>query len=309
MDFDASGIDFCNVADFDAAAWADGPLGPASKGVCRCTQNGVCGSGSHVGIMDGKSLVLSNAHVCSTRLGRVIDCHFPELTRTVQGRVILAAYSDRILMDWAVVQLETELDLPYAKLSNEYPVSGKTHYTAGYPRCRGPYYSELTTVDIPSQYGGTLWRWNPNAIGGQSGSGVHSFGDDLQRGLLTWTWGGRGAGQTTRSIWHQYVNRAYYEAGTFGHLWPEGLEELAQNRAEGTIPGVYAEANITQLPIWAHLDPEPDPPAPDDPTARELARLVLGRAEALQEQATELAELAQRYGAGDSQPPRRIWGL
>jgi hypothetical protein len=190
---------------------------------------------------------MTNAHVAGTQIGRRVNCTFPYLNNQVVGaRIIVAAYSDRIMMDWAVLECDTLVNLPIVKLSQSPPVG--EHYTAGYPRCQGPRFQRLVTRSF--SHNATVWRWQPNSIGGQSGSGVHSVSDNLQRGVLTWSWGGDGAGQTTRSIWLQYAQRA-----ETGFPRPEGLIELAEQRSE-TENGFFAEANITTLPIWHESETE-----------------------------------------------------
>lgn len=273
------------------------PVGPSSRSCCKVTNNNSCGSGSLVGVRNGKSLVLSNAHVAGTQPGREVICEFPFASnKRARARIIMAAYSNRIMMDWAVLELNELIDLPHVKLANTVPVG--SHYTAGYPRCRGPFFSQLTTRQIT--HNGTVWRWQPNAIGGQSGSGVHSLANHLQFGLLTWSWGGDGAGQTCRSIWGQYVQR-----NAVGYLRPEGLTELCE-RAEGVEEGFFAESNITTLPIWAHLDDVTPPPVdPGQPGCAEFAKQVLAQARSMQDAAGKLAELARSYGVAtdDSAKP------
>lgn len=268
------------------------PYGPSSEVICKVTTGNVCGSGSHVGVRNGKSLVLTNAHVAGTRPGKRCTCTFPRLgNKQVGSKIIMAGYSDRIMMDWAVLELDELLDLPYVKLCNQNP-SGQ-HYTGGYPRCRGPYYQKLVTRGFT--YGGTVWKWQPNSIGGQSGSGVHAFSDNLQYGLLTWSWGGDGAGQTTRSIWAQYVARA-----AIGEPRVPGLVELS-NRVDDLEEGVFFESNITTLPIWAHLDEDPKDPTPEEGCPK-LAAKLREEAKKLQDQANNLAELANKYGADNPNP-------
>ena len=280
-------------AEVEQLNYTQQPLGPSSRNCCKVANGNTCGSGSLVGVRDGKSLVLTNAHVAGTRIGKTMSCTFPFAGNArVGAKVIMAGYSDRIMMDWAVLELETYLnELPHVKLANKVPEGD--HYTGGYPRCKGPYFQRLKTRQII--YSGTVWKWQPNSIGGQSGSGVHSFADDLQYGLLTWSWGGDGAGQTTRSIWFQYANRA-----AVGFPRPDGLIELNENRAEDLEEGFFAEANITTLPIWAHLDdkPEPEPEPPVEPgDCDALASKIKAEADALREQAKRLDALASQYKA------------
>jgi hypothetical protein len=197
------------------------------------------------------------------------------------------------MMDWCIVEIDQDIPLPVVKLSIDAPTGD--HYTMGYPRCDGPFSQRLQTRQIT--HNGVVWRWQPNSIGGQSGSAVHSFADNLQRGLLTWSWGGDGAGQTTRSIWFQYLNRA-----VVGVVRPEGLIELADNRAEGLEEGFFAEANITTLPIWAHLDdPVTPPPGGGNGGDREFRAAVLKQAEELQKQVGKLIELARSSSPAPSQ--------
>jgi hypothetical protein len=274
--------------EYDEASFVPNPVGPSSRGVCQVLNSGSCGSGSLVGKRNGKSLVLTNAHVASSRIGNIVKCTFPFLSnRRLDGRVIMAGYSSKVSMDWAVLELTDEVDLPHAKMSINMP-KGR-NYTAGYPRCQGPRFQEIVTRDIINN--GTVWRWTPNAIGGQSGSGVHSLADNLQYGLLAWSWGGLGAGMTCRSIWLQYINRA-----AVGFARPDGLIELS-NRCDDLEEGFFSEANITTLPIWAHLDDVTPPPVdPDQPGCTEFAKAVFEQAKSMQDAAGKLAELARSYG-------------
>lgn len=269
---------------FEEANYTREPIGPSSRSCCRVLNSGSCGSGSIVGFRGEKTLVLTNAHVAGTTIGRTVQCQFPYAGNTrIPGRVIMAGYSDRVMMDWAIVEIDQKINLPAVKMSIDAP-SGE-HYTMGYPRCDGPFGQRLRTRQIT--HNGVVWRWQPNSIGGQSGSAVHAFSDNLQRGLLTWSWGGDGAGQTTRSIWFQYLNRA-----VVGVVRPEGLIELADNRADDLEEGFFAEANITTLPIWAHLDEPPVTP-PSGGDCKEFRAAVLKQAEELQKQVGKLIELAR----------------
>lgn len=263
-------------------------LGPSSENCCKVSNRNACGSGALVGIRDGKSLVLTNAHVAGSRPGHEVTCLFPFLDgKSFRARNIMAAYSDRVMMDWAILEIDGKVPLPHIKLSKDVPTG--EHYTAGYPRCRGPYFQRLVTQRIT--HGGTVWRWQPISIGGQSGSAVHSFANHLQYGLLTWSWGGDGAGQTCSSIWRQYVHRQ-----VAGFARPEGLVEICDNMAEDLEPGFFAESNITTLPIWAHLDDRGDDDTPPPSTCGPLATEVIKRAGRMIEEAQDLVELARKSG-------------
>lgn len=274
----------------DVVYWHDGPVAEPSRGVCKVTVSGVCGSGSLVGKRNGRSLVMTNAHVAGTRIGRQVNCQFPFLNnRNVPARIIMAGYSDRVLMDWAVLELDQEItELPHTPMrSNQLP--GQEAYTAGYPRCRGPYFSRLRTQSIT--HNGTLWRWHPNAIGGQSGSAVHV--GNLQFGVLTWSWGGDGAGQTTRGIYQQYARRS-----VFGLPRPEGLVELGDTQPpEELEEGFFSQTNVTTLPIWSDgSDPGERPqPDPDAEPCPELAKKVLKFVDEWDAELDKLREVANSY--------------
>ena len=274
---------------FSESNYGKEPLGPSSRSCCRVLNSGSCGSGSIVGKRDGKTLVLTNAHVAGTKIGRIVQCQFPFAgNNKINGRVIMAGYSDKVMMDWAVVEIDQDIPLPAVKLSIAAPTG--EHYTMGYPRCDGPFSQKLKTVTFT--HNGTVWRWQPISIGGQSGSAVHSFADHFQKGLLTWSWAGDGAGQTTKAIWFQYQQRA-----VVGFERPEGLIELS-NRADDLENGFFAEANITTLPIWSHLDDPTTPQVPPE-NCSEFRAAVLKQAEELQLQVGKLVELARSSKPAD----------
>lgn len=268
-------------------------FGPSSRSICRVLNQGSCGSGTIVGKRDGKTLVLTNAHVAGTTIGRVVVCQFPFAgDKKYNARVIMAGYSDKVMMDWAVVEVAEDVPLPAVKLSIQPP--GPQLYSCGYPRCDGPWPVKLVTKGYT--HNGTVWLGQPNAIGGQSGSGIHDVTDNLQRVLLTWSWGGDCAGQTTKAIWFQYQQRA-----VVGFERPEGLIELDNNNAEGLENGFFAEANITTLPIWDHLD-DPVTPPPGGGDCKELRAAILKQAEALQQQVGKLIELARSSSPPENTP-------
>lgn len=270
------------------------PVGPSSQACCNVTVGNVCGTGSLVGKRNGNSLILTNAHVASTQLGREVNTKFPFLNnRTFNTRIVMAAYSkNSIGMDWAILEAQSLVPLPHVKLDNRMP-SGR-QYTAGYPKCQGPRFQEIVIKSFMNN--GTIARWQPNSIGGQSGSAVHSKETDLQTMLLTWTMSGDGAGQTAYGIWLQYANRA-----AVGFQKPEGLVEVHEGEKhpdDEMLEGFHYQTDITTLDIWQHLEsPGPGPDPEPGQGCEEFAKLVLTKAESLQKEAAALAELARKYGA------------
>lgn len=287
--------------EFTEANYSQQPFGPSSRSCAKVVFGSSCGSGSLVGVRNGKSLLLTNAHVAGTRPGTEGRCWFPFWDNQPKtARIIMSGYSNRVQMDWAVLELDVLVPLPHVKLSREAP-DGK-HYTGGYPRCKGPVFQELTTHKITNN--GTFWMWSPNSIGGQSGSGVHSFSDNLQKGLLTWSASGYGAGQTVRSIWFQYANKA-----EVGFPRSPDLIELSEVNSE-VENGFFAEADITDLPIWAHLDNDNPPPPPPPPSGdyAELIQRVQSVLDKVGKDLSHLSELLKDYKPSaptkpDTKPP------
>lgn len=262
--------------------------GPASRAAGRVINQNSCGSCSCCGRDSGGSYFLTNAHVAGTTVGRLvqIDIVVNGATKRIQARVIMAAYSDQTLTDWAILYAEGFFDVEPVKLSKKRP-SG-SHYTKGSPRCVWPQVAtDITTKDIDDD--SPLWRWTPNSIGGQSGSGVYDDEDNLQYGLLTWSWGGFGAGQMTAEIYRQARNQTVAGAPRIPDLievpapLPSGdsSDIVDEPKVES---GFFAQMGITDLPIWAEdTPPPPDPDKPD--TTRKL----------LVEFCRELGELAVKW--------------
>ena len=231
--------------------------GPASRAAVRVNAGNSCGSGSVCGYYRDGSLVLTNAHVVGTRVGKQVSIRtvIDGQDRSFTGEVIMAAYSSRTLTDWAIVYVEDLTEIKPVALSKEKP-SG-AHYTRGAPRCVWPLRdSAVITADIADN--SPLWRWRPNSIGGQSGSGVWSVKDDLQYGLLTWSWGGLGAGQQTSEIYRQAKERTVTGARRIS-----GLVEVC-NPDVIVEDGFYQQSGITDLPIWAGSGGGVPPPGDDD---------------------------------------------
>jgi hypothetical protein len=164
----------------------------------------------------------------------------------------MAAYSDRTLTDWAMLSVPGISPGARWPLSRDVPTY-REHYTCGAPRCVWPLVClSVTTVEVsPSS---ALWLWMPNSIGGQSGSLVRTKAG-VGKGLLTWSWNGRGAGQQTHWIYKQASQRS-----TDAPERPAGLVEVAHPRSP-TQNGFFAEASIVDLPIW---DGGGEPPPADN---------------------------------------------
>lgn len=230
-----------------------------------------CGSGSVVGFYRDGTLLLTNAHVVGTRPGTAAKIRMvvDGVDRSFEGQIIMAAYSNTYLADWAIVYVPEIINVQPRPLSTLKPKG--SHVTVGSPKCVWPLrFSELRTADASNN--SALWRWMPNSIPGQSGSGVWSIDDGNQYGLLTWSWNGFGAGQQTWWIYEQ----AKKQSAEVGELRPEGLKELAFVDSEKVVEeGFFVQSNIGDLPIWATPeDPKPEPAPPITPDASEDERKI-----------------------------------
>ena len=241
--------------------------GPSIRAVCRIINQNSCGSGSICGIRDGKSLILTNAHVAGTKIGRIVNVEVESTGDKLKGRVIMAAYSDKTVSDWAILEtVENYIKVEPVPLSKKRP-SG-SHYTKGFPKCKPHNGTDITTHSFGTN---GVWFWEPDSIGGQSGSGVWSDNDNFCYGLLTWLWNGHGAGQQTAEIYRQAINQT-----NMGYPRPDGLIEcdndwdydftnLNRGDTDPIVENTFvSEMSVRDLPIWAEdivnpPDPDPDP--------------------------------------------------
>ena len=250
--------------------------GPAIRGVCRIINQNSCGSGSICGHYNGGSLVLTNAHVAGTQIGRKVRVQVESLgMRQFTGEVIRAAYSNQVIADWAVVFIPGFQEIQPVYLSKNPPARGESMYTKGFPRCNPHNGTDIAQHEVLNN--GVL-LWLPDAIGGQSGSGVWGDGDNLQKALLTWSWtSGRrqyGAGQLTAEIYRQNRSASIRAFPMMDGLTPLNDFDLDAVNRDGTDNPVLSEGffsapmerGIQDLPIWYEDHPG------DDEDAAELRR-------------------------------------
>lgn len=250
-----------------------GNTGPSVRAVCRIINRNSCGSGSICGHShDGESYILTNAHVAGTNVGRVVQVDVESIGRRIEAEVVRSAYSNQVIADWALLKTRGGFQEIEPVYLSKKPPSG-SHYTKGFPRCQPHNGTDITTHAVRNN---GVWLWLPDAIGGQSGSGVWSDSDNFQYGLLTWSWTDRGrsygAGQLTSEIYKQ--NRAGRIVGYERHPdlvelgWDfTGIDRHGCDDPE-VRPGFHAgerrEAGIQDYPIWAEDREPPDEP-PNDP--------------------------------------------
>jgi len=170
----------------------------------RVTVSGVCGSGTVVGRdANGAALILTNAHVAGTTKGRTVNVTRWNENGTSElstARIIASGYARGMSLDFALLLCTTNKFAAQVRaipLADRQP-SGDSVVNYGCPRCEWPSMQCLRMNDVE----GNLLRWQPEAIGGRSGSSIVDFSDGSPRvvGLLTWGGGGQGLGQSTPSV-------------------------------------------------------------------------------------------------------------
>lgn len=255
----------------------------------RCVFNGSCGSGTICGADANGAYVLTNAHVVGTQVGRVatIDCVTNAGASRVSGRIVMAGYSDRTMVDFAILHCEGLTSKRYMPLLKTEP-SDAPYATTGSPRCVWPQVTKQ--FNDPRNYGQGLITGSPDAIGGQSGSAIYNS-KGQQIALLTWSISGRCAGQKTSKLWLvasqrnveladpripgmvEVGDRPETANGVFGELptahsvaTNEG-PLLANNQAASSIAKIgrlevgiqnIVGSEMANLPIWFEPPTEPD---------------------------------------------------
>ena len=271
--------------------------GPSSAASCRVLNRNSCGSGSKVGHWNGGCLIMTNAHVAGDKINRIVRVEFHINGDRVarNARVIEAMYSERVTADWALLFCEDPMPaVPAVPMTKKMVKRGQDLYTRGCPRCVWPPRDSDVDITNVRTDGGVTW-WNPNSIGGQSGSGVWDDADNLMYCLLTWSWMNqgrmRGAGQPTAYIYQQ--QKTVKQTGQFvGHKRPDGLmlpplpEDFAADwdqeglsDPELTTDDLFVtQTGIQDYPIWAEdivqPGPEPDPDEPGEPHPPSNGELV-----------------------------------
>lgn len=235
----------------------------------RTYQGNGCGTSNLVGRDSSGTYWMTNAHVAGTKIGVACRLQVVEngAIRSFNALVIEAAYSSRTRTDWALLRGPVDV-LPNVhpiQMSKTKPHADKVTVTWGCPRCEPIKGQILETVQM-----GSVWYWQPNSIGGQSGSAVIQEG--IQHGLLTWTENGNGSGQFTATIWAQSQAQNTDGPARTGFEIPVGVAN--PNEVELT-EGYHREDRETGLgeyPIWTDGPGEPDPPI--DPPASAQYRVA-----------------------------------
>jgi hypothetical protein len=243
----------------------------------RILNGNSCGTGSLCGRDDTGIYILTNAHVAGSRIGHIVSCEAlladGSATEKFQARVIEAAYSSKTSTDWALLKADSRYmkGLQPIKLSTTEPDSRELTGTWGCPRCEVPSGQLCRTVQL-----GSLWYWQPNSIGGQSGSAVVQ--DGTQKGLLTWTISGNGAGQKTSTIYRQSQQQ-----NTDGPARVPGMMIPAASTSVELVEGYHREtSSISDYPIWDTDPPsggggsQPTEPCPEITEAEKQLREKLG---------------------------------
>lgn len=244
----------------------------------RCYQGNGCGTGTLNGRDENYIYILTNAHVASTRIGTAVKCQSGagEAMEEFTGTVIETGYSNQYRTDWSLLRADAKYlkGIKPVQLSKAKPNPNATTITWGHPKCNPTEGHACKTVRME-----TVWLWNPNAIGGQSGSAVVQLEDGVpvQKGLLTWSEGGYGSGQFASTIWQQSSERTVVgEMRTGNEELPKvntGAVELVEGYNDFELTegwkclGDAREVALRDYPIWHEPGTGPVDPPPVDPPA------------------------------------------
>ncbi|MFN7140242.1 MAG: hypothetical protein ACK4UN_12980 [Limisphaerales bacterium] len=146
-------------------------------------RNNSCGSGVKIANREGKSIILTNAHVVGTQLGGMVDIRWTDQNRVhwAVGRIIAAGYRRGQAVDWALIASEDEALAEITPHAMQEVAATTDLITIGSPRCEEPSLRRLRFVRAAEPIAYAV----PTAVGGQSGSGITSNGRTV--GLITWT--------------------------------------------------------------------------------------------------------------------------
>jgi hypothetical protein len=163
--------------------------------VCRVRSGSGCGSGSLVGVRDGKELWLTNRHVAGGVGSSVTVETFDVATDAEEsrpGRVVRASARKRLAnqsADWSIIEVRRERlrtsSGHVGTLSSSPPSDGNFLVSVGCGRCDRP--------------AGRIWAVNEvsdekiycdqGSVGGQSGSAVTDPDNKCVIGIITWNYG------------------------------------------------------------------------------------------------------------------------
>ncbi len=209
------------------AAALRGPLALVSEAAVRITVGNVCGSGTVVGRNDqGKSIILTNAHVAGTKRGREVKVQRWGMNGTSErgtAKIIAAGYKRGASLDYALLECNGDFaaDVTPIPLAQRYPDTTNSITSTGCPRCEWPSMQVLKLINDQGQ----VLSWKPEAISGRSGSSVIEHTQEGPRvvGLLTWAGNGNGLGQSTLLV----LDALYGTLPRSLESLPEGVQEIA----------------------------------------------------------------------------------
>ena len=208
-------------ADFDDSDVLDWVI----NATVRVTVGNDCGSGTIVGKdANGRTLILTNAHVAGTQRGRRVNVQrWNQLGETFRGtaRIVSSGYSSAKQIDFALLACEGS----FGEGVKPIPIADREHNggritTSGCPRCEWPSTQSLRMTRSGKQ----IIEWLPEAISGRSGSSIVDYTDKGPRvvGLLTWRGGGKGIGQSSMMV----LAAMRGKLPTSFEAVPRGIEEV-----------------------------------------------------------------------------------
>lgn len=224
-----------------------------------------CGTATHVYRDARYSYWLTNAHVAGTRIGQEMVLERYDTVRTrYRARNVAAAYSRRGTTDLAVLRSDAVPDMPYVPIAKRTPPRSAVQHSGGHPRCSPTIWRHryATRRTATTEYS------TPNAIGGESGSGIVSTRHGAVVALLTWSANGYCLAQRSDHVYDTLKTRV------MNHEPRPANAIVACDDPQQPTPGIYGHTNDLPAGMFIDIyqgdddhdddDHDDDPPADDD---------------------------------------------
>lgn len=168
---------------------------------CRVNVSNARGTGTFIGVENGRGIILTNYHVVTNSKRASVDFWTNSEKETATGDVVWRYYDAGMPADFALIAVEVEklkrIAPPFVAIGGEDARPGVHSFivSAGAPDGR---FVQSWKGKIDGYYQGETVLFSPPPVPGQSGSGIlEYYGDELfLTGVLTWLIGEKGADES-----------------------------------------------------------------------------------------------------------------
>lgn len=214
-----------------------------------------CGTATHVYRDARYSYWLTNAHVAGTRIGQEMLLERYDTVRTrYRARNVAAAYSRRGTTDLAILRSDAVDEMPYVPIAKRTPPRSAIQHSGGHPRCSPTIWRHR----YPTRRTATTEYSTPNAIGGESGSGIVSTRHDAVVALLTWSANGYCLAQRSDHVYDTLRTRVV------NHEPRPANAIVACDDPQQPTPGIYGHTSDLPAGMFIDISDNDDDYADDD---------------------------------------------